>query len=114
MAAAARAFQAAGLIAKSIAAAKIVLDPRYGLAAAVDPVLSVEIGDRYYLLGIFDQAADWYERAARAGHPAAAARAQLIRKVLSAVTPAAKRAGVDAECAPLLACTVRKLAGEAW
>lgn len=115
LAAASRAFEAAGKIAKAIAAAKLVLEPRHAFpVAALDPVISLEIGDRYYLLGVFDQAADWYDRAGRQGEAGAAARAQLLRKVLSAAAPAGKPPGSHAACAPPLACTVRRLAGEAW
>jgi hypothetical protein len=115
LAAASRGFEAAGKIAKAIASAKLVLEPRHAFpVATLDPMLSLEIGDRYYLLGVFDQAADWYERAGRQADAGAAARAKLIRKALGAAAPAGQPSGSQAACAPPLACTVRRLAGEAW
>jgi hypothetical protein len=183
IAAASRAYQAAGRVAKSITAAWLVVGlGRVPGAAALEPVVSLEVADRYYAMGLFAEAAGWYERAARVaqGDPSGpAARALLIRVALgddAAATrlagafasdgryPLPKRAqwivvtgsvvrnargpaevsawiakhqalihqqGVDgdafeltkplpvpdpatARCASLLACSVRRLAGEPW
>jgi TolA-binding protein len=62
----ARAFQAARLIAKSIAVRKILLDPRYGLNNTSLARKSVyEIGGNYQAIAVYDEAANWYERYAK-------------------------------------------------
>jgi hypothetical protein len=43
----------------------ILANRRFPGAGALEPVVSVELGDRYYTLGVFDQAASWYERATK-------------------------------------------------
>jgi tetratricopeptide (TPR) repeat protein len=64
--AAARAYEVAGRTAKAIGLAKLVVDrPTLPGGAAVAPVLALELGDRYFALGIFEIAADWYARHAR-------------------------------------------------
>jgi hypothetical protein len=97
VAAASRAFQAAGRPAKSIAGAKLVVDrARFPGAAALEPVISLELADRFYALGIFEEAAGWYERAARllpAAPTAAAARALQIRVALGDEAAATRLAG---------------------
>jgi tetratricopeptide (TPR) repeat protein len=69
LAAASRSFQDAGQTAKSIAAAKMVLDPRnLPGAAEIAPRMALEIGDAYFSLGVFEPAADYYAlHAKRAG-----------------------------------------------
>ncbi|MGK3964369.1 tetratricopeptide repeat protein [Sorangium sp. So ce118] len=63
---AAKAFQAARLIAKSIAARKILLDPRYNLHNTELAKTSIyEIGGNYQAIAVYDEAANWYERYAR-------------------------------------------------
>lgn len=73
LAAASRAFHSAGQVAKSIAAAKLVLG-RSDLpgASALAPDLYLEIGDRYFAIGVFDQAAGFYARHVESGGAAAA------------------------------------------
>jgi TolA-binding protein len=68
---AARAFQAARLIAKSIAVRKILIDPKYGLEKRESAVKAVyEIGGNYQAIAVYDEAANWYEKFA-AGNPTA-------------------------------------------
>jgi hypothetical protein len=63
---AAKAFQAARLIAKSIAVRKILIDPRYGLQNTTLARKSVyEIGGNYQAIAVYDEAANWYEKYAR-------------------------------------------------
>jgi tetratricopeptide (TPR) repeat protein len=63
---AAKAFQAARLIAKSIAARRILIDPRYNLDKTALAKQSVyEIGGNYQAIAVYDEAANWYERFAR-------------------------------------------------
>ena len=63
---AARAFQAARLIAKSIAVRKILIDPKYGLEKRDTAVKAVyEIGGNYQAIAVYDEAASYYERYAR-------------------------------------------------
>ncbi len=60
---AARAFQAARLIAKSIAARQILLNPKYNLNKTELAKKSVyEIGGNYQAIAVYDEAANWYER----------------------------------------------------
>jgi hypothetical protein len=85
LAAASRAFLSAGRPAKSIAAGLLILgNTRFPGAGALEPVVSLELGDRYYTLGVFDQAASWYERAAKLAQadPSPATRALQIRVAL--------------------------------
>ncbi|HVY48519.1 MAG TPA: hypothetical protein VHB21_21670 [Minicystis sp.] len=63
---AAKAFQAARLIAKSIAVRKILIDPRYGLNnTALAKKAVYEIGGNYQAIAVYDEAANWYEKYAR-------------------------------------------------
>jgi tetratricopeptide (TPR) repeat protein len=63
---AAKAFQAARLIAKSISARRILIDPRYNLHNTELAKLSIyEIGGNYQAIAVYDEAANWYERFAR-------------------------------------------------
>lgn len=115
LAAAARAFHAAGATAKSIAAARLVLEPgRVPAAPYLQGMLCVEIGDRYHALGIFEQAAEWYERADQLGQAWGVRRAEAIRKALRAGTQPAPPVRADTGCRPKLVCVVRQMAGEAW
>jgi TolA-binding protein len=60
---AARAFQAARLIAKSIAVRKILIDPKYGLNNTDLAKKAVyEIGGNYQAIAVYDEAANWYEK----------------------------------------------------
>jgi len=59
----ARAFQAARLIAKSIAVRKILIDPKYGLNTTELAKKAVyEIGGNYQAIAVYDEAANWYEK----------------------------------------------------
>jgi tetratricopeptide (TPR) repeat protein len=63
---AAKSFQAARLIAKAIAARKILLDPRYNLNNTQLAKQAVyEIGGNYQAIAVYDEAANWYEKFAR-------------------------------------------------
>jgi hypothetical protein len=118
MAAASRAFKAAGRTAKSIAVAKIVMDPRVSVAASLAPELSLEVGDRYFELGVFEEAANWYAQHARLARRAsgpAAERVRRLRAVLDAEAAGPPRGpGSPVVCAAPLSCAVKRLAGEAW
>ena len=60
---AARAFQAARLIAKSIAVRKILIDPKYNLNTTELAKKAVyEIGGNYQAIAVYDEAANWYEK----------------------------------------------------
>lgn len=63
---AAKAFQAARLVAKSIAARRILIDPRYNLDKTELARKAVyEIGGNYQAIAVYDEAANWYEKFAR-------------------------------------------------
>lgn len=63
---AARAFQAARLIAKAISARKILIDPQYNLNNTEPAKKAVyEIGGNYQAIAVYEEAANWYERFAR-------------------------------------------------
>ena len=60
---AAKAFQAARLLAKAIAVRKLLLDPRYGLDHTEVAKKSVrDIGGNYQSIAVYDESAAWYER----------------------------------------------------
>ncbi|MBL9024193.1 MAG: tetratricopeptide repeat protein [Myxococcales bacterium] len=63
---AARAFQAARLLAKSIAVRKILINPKYNLhETALAKKAVYEIGGNYQAIAVYDEAAAWYERFAQ-------------------------------------------------
>jgi tetratricopeptide (TPR) repeat protein len=63
MAVASRAFQGAGRVAKAIAAAKLVIEhAAWPGGSVLVPEVTLEIADRYFALGVFAMAADWYAR----------------------------------------------------
>jgi hypothetical protein len=63
---AARSFQASRLIAKSIAARMILLNPKYKMEKSPLAKKSVyEIGGNYQAIAVYDQASEWYERYAK-------------------------------------------------
>jgi TolA-binding protein len=63
---AAKAFQAARLIAKSISARRILIDPKYNLHNTELAKQAVyEIGGNYQAIAVYEEAANWYERFAR-------------------------------------------------
>lgn len=63
----AKAFQAARLIAKSIAVRRILIDPKYHLENTELAKKAVyEIGGNYQAIAVYDEAANWYERYAAA------------------------------------------------
>lgn len=65
---AAKAFQAARLIAKSIAARMLLINPKYKLDKTALAKKSVyEIGGNFQAIAVYDQAAEWYERYACVG-----------------------------------------------
>jgi tetratricopeptide (TPR) repeat protein len=118
MAAASRAFKAAGRTAKSIAVAKMLLDPRVPGAAQLMPELALEVGDRYFELGVFDEAVNWYvqyTRLSRTPSAPAAERVRRLRAVLEATGSGPPGPGSPpVVCAALLSCALKRLAGEAW
>jgi TolA-binding protein len=60
---AARAFQAARLVAKAIAVRKILLEPRYNLdRTALSQKTVYEIGGNYQAIAVYEDAGTWYER----------------------------------------------------
>jgi hypothetical protein len=60
---AARAFQAARLLAKAIAVRKLLIDPRYNLDRTATARKTVyDIGANYQAIAVYDEAASWYER----------------------------------------------------
>lgn len=59
----ARAYQAGRLLAKSISARKILLDPQYGMQdTALAHKAIYEIGGNYQAIAMYDKAAEYYER----------------------------------------------------
>ena len=79
---AAGAFQAAHLLAKTIAVRKMLLDARYNLdhtALAREAVL--KIGQHYLAIAVYDEAAAWYERFAH-DTPGEAGAAQALQDAL--------------------------------
>lgn len=63
---AARAFQAARLIAKAISARKILIDPQFNLNNTEPAKKALyEIGGNYQAIAVYEEAANWYERFAR-------------------------------------------------
>jgi tetratricopeptide (TPR) repeat protein len=63
---AARAFQAARLLAKSISVRKMLIDPRNNLDKTELARKAVfEIGQNFQAIAVYDEAASWYERFAR-------------------------------------------------
>jgi len=63
---AARAFQAARLIAKAISARKLLIDPQYNLnTTELAKKALYEIGGNYQAIAVYEEAANWYERFAR-------------------------------------------------
>lgn len=62
----ARSYQAGRLLAKSISARKILLDPKYGLEKTpLAQKAMYEIGGNYQAIAVYDAAADWFERYAK-------------------------------------------------
>jgi TolA-binding protein len=62
----AKAYQAGRLLAKSISARKILLDPKYGLEKSPLAQKSMyEIGSNYQAIAVYDAASDWFERYAK-------------------------------------------------
>ena len=60
---AARAFQAARLLAKAIAVRKVLLDPRENLAGtALARKAAHDLGENYQAVAVYDEAASWFER----------------------------------------------------
>ncbi len=60
---AARAFQAARLIAKAISARKILIDPQFNLQNTEPAKKAIyEIGGNYQAIAVYDEAARWYEQ----------------------------------------------------
>ncbi len=63
----ARAYQAARLLAKSIQARQILLNPKYGMNESdLAMKATYEIGGNYQAIAVYDRAADWFERYAKA------------------------------------------------
>ncbi|HWA76467.1 MAG TPA: hypothetical protein VG937_29225 [Polyangiaceae bacterium] len=63
----ARAYQAARLLAKSIQARQILLNPKYGMnESELAMKATYEIGGNYQAIAVYDRAAEWFERYAKA------------------------------------------------
>ncbi|HET9953341.1 MAG TPA: tetratricopeptide repeat protein [Polyangiaceae bacterium] len=63
----ARAYQAARLLAKSIQARQILLNPKYGMNESdLAMKATYEIGGNYQAIAVYDRAAEWFERYAKA------------------------------------------------
>nr|PZN28744.1 MAG: hypothetical protein DIU78_01935 [Pseudomonadota bacterium] len=63
----ARAYQAARLLAKSIQARLILLNPRFGMhESPLAMKATYEIGGNYQAIAVYDRAAEWYEKYAKA------------------------------------------------
>ena len=87
MAAASRAFRTAGHPTKSVAVAKLLLQrPDFPGVAAVAPALAVEMGDRYFEIGVFDQAAEQYAQHVRQKGAAAGPAADRAMRLFTALT----------------------------
>jgi hypothetical protein len=79
----AKAFQAARLIAKSIAVRKILIDPKYNLNNTELAKKSIyEIGGNYQAIAVYDEAAGWYEKYAAANPKAEKAPEALTDSVV--------------------------------
>jgi len=62
----AKAYQAGRLLAKSISARKILLDPKYGLEKSqLAQKAMYEIGGNYQAIAVYDAASEWFERYAK-------------------------------------------------
>ncbi|MBW2454927.1 MAG: hypothetical protein JRI68_10465 [Deltaproteobacteria bacterium] len=61
---ASHALHAAGQMARSIGLGRVLMDPRYKAfqAGGIQAEVPLLLGDRYYQLGVYDQAASYYER----------------------------------------------------
>lgn len=76
----ARAYQASRLLAKSIQARLILLDPRYGMEKSdLAMKATYEIGGNYQAIAVYDRAADFFERYAKA----TAYKGEFVDKALS-------------------------------
>lgn len=131
--AAARAFAEAGALAKAIAALRMSAAPRHPIPGAEDVATAAlcELGDMYFALGVFDQAADWYEKHIEAsGSKSREATERVVQirlalgqhdRVRQLLERGGQRARADAllkeeargACGPLFGCTAFRLAGEA-
>ncbi len=80
---AARAFQAARLIAKAIRARMTLLNPQYQMdKSPLAKKAMYEIGGNYQAIAVYDQAAEWYEKYAKADKNADKADAALSDAVI--------------------------------
>ncbi len=79
----ARAFQAARLVAKAIRARMTLLNPQYQMdKSPLAKKAMYEIGGNYQAIAVYDQAAEWYEKYAKADKNAEKADAALSDAVL--------------------------------
>ncbi len=84
---AARAFQAARLIAKAIKLRTILINPDYGLERTDAAKLAVyEIGGNYQAIAVYSDAADWYEKFANA--QASSGDKEMLEKASNALSDA--------------------------
>jgi tetratricopeptide (TPR) repeat protein len=113
--AAAVGYRRARLIAKSITVLRMLLgNPGLPGAKALTPSALLEIGDQYFALGVFDTAADFYERYVRERGPSpdkARDRAALIRNAFRDAGSVGKRTESGA-CPSPLTCGVRYLVSD--
>jgi hypothetical protein len=63
----AKAYQSSRLLAKSIQARQILLNPKYGMSESpLAMKATYEIGQNYQAIAVYDRAAEWFERYAKA------------------------------------------------
>lgn len=112
--AAARGFRSANLLAKSIATLRILIsNASLPGGKELAQLALLEVADQYFAIGVFDEAASYYERYAKeraAGFEKARDRAAFIRSALQS-GPAAK-APVGGVCPSPLSCGVRYILAE--
>ncbi len=116
LAAAARGFRAAGLSAKAIATARLVLSQAEQLPGSKNVVADVtlDLADHYFALCVFDTAAEHYERHARergSQQKAAAERAAFLRKAIGSAGTASAERG---RCSGVLCGLERLLEDRSW
>jgi hypothetical protein len=78
------------------------------------PELALEIGDRYFEFGVFEEAVNWYAQYTRLSRTPAAPAAERARRLRAVLEAVGSGPGSPVVCPALLSCAVKRLAGEAW
>jgi len=119
LASASRGFRATGLMAKSISAGKLLLaNSDLPNAAPHKQAITLEIADQYFAIGVFDAAADYYERYAKERGTASAQaseRAAFVRRAFKNLSTPPAQVSLHSKpslCPSALSCGVRRLANE--